>query len=186
MYDMPAIIFAGGKSSRMGEDKALLPFGGYSSLSQFQYSKLKKYFHTVYLSSKEDKFEFKCDLILDSYDKASPLVGLLSVFERLDCDEIFVFSVDAPLVDQHIIQSMFDANEKDYDAIIAESPKGLQPLCGMYSRTIVPLLRTAYENNDHKLMKLLRATKMKAVLFDNEEPFTNLNYKDEYEKLLLR
>ncbi len=32
IQDIPLVIFAGGKSSRMGKDKALLPFGGYSTL----------------------------------------------------------------------------------------------------------------------------------------------------------
>ena len=50
--DIPLIIFAGGKSSRMGEDKALLPFGGYPTLTQFQYIKLRKNFQNIYISAK--------------------------------------------------------------------------------------------------------------------------------------
>jgi len=37
-----AIIFAGGKSSRMGRDKALLPFGGYDTLTEYQYRRLSQ------------------------------------------------------------------------------------------------------------------------------------------------
>lgn len=186
MYDIPAVIFAGGKSSRMGMDKALLPFGGYNTLSEFQYKKLKRLFNSVYLSSKENKFDFKCDLILDTYQVSSPLVGLLSIFETLHCDRVLVLSVDAPLVDEQVFNTLIDAYDEEHDAVIAKSPKGLQPLCGIYNHSIMDLLQKAYENDEHKLTKLLHASNMKTIPFDDEVLFTNLNYRKEYEKLLLR
>jgi len=70
---IPAIIFAGGKSSRMGRDKALLPFGGYQSLAQYQYNKLKTIFKDVYISTKKNKFDFEANLIYDTYQINSPL-----------------------------------------------------------------------------------------------------------------
>ena len=82
-----AVVFAGGKSSRMGHDKALLPFGGYDSLSQYQYEKLQKMFNTVYVSAKDDKFDFSPQLIEDKYEQSSPLVGLISIFETIDENE---------------------------------------------------------------------------------------------------
>ena len=54
-----AVIFAGGKSSRMGEDKSLLPFGTYTTLAEYQHAKLSKLFYKVYLSAKKNKFIFK-------------------------------------------------------------------------------------------------------------------------------
>ena len=54
MIDTPLVIVAGGKSSRMGRDKALLPFGGYSSLAQFQYQKFLPIFEKVYISCKNN------------------------------------------------------------------------------------------------------------------------------------
>ncbi|MDP1784432.1 MAG: NTP transferase domain-containing protein, partial [Sulfuricurvum sp.] len=42
LFDLPCILFAGGKSSRMGSDKSLLPFGGYPTLAQYQYERLSK------------------------------------------------------------------------------------------------------------------------------------------------
>jgi len=63
MFDLPCILFAGGKSSRMGEDKSLLPFGGYSSLAQFQYVRLSKLFTHVSISTKTaDKFDFTANV----------------------------------------------------------------------------------------------------------------------------
>jgi len=186
MYDIPAIIFAGGKSSRMGEDKALLPFENFKTLSEFQYKKLQKYFNTVYLSSKEKKFDFECDIILDTHAESSPLVALVSIFETLSVESVFILSVDAPLVDAKVISKLFQAYDKSYDAIIAQSPNGLQPLCGIYNRSILALAEDAIGKNIHRLTRLSKLANTYTVSFEDESLFTNLNYKHEYEKLLLR
>ena len=58
-----AVILAGGKSSRMKQDKALLPFGDTNSLAEFQYRRLSKIFSKVYISSKNNKFDFDVNII---------------------------------------------------------------------------------------------------------------------------
>jgi molybdopterin-guanine dinucleotide biosynthesis protein A len=184
---MTAVIFAGGKSSRMGRDKALLPFGGFSTLSQFQQHKLSQLFSDVYLSSKEDKFDFDAQVIKDHYKESSPLVGIISIFESLDVEEVFVLSVDAPLVDEAVIARVCSQSKEDFDvntdAIIAQSPDGLQPLCGIYRRSILTLAKRHLAQNNHRLTTLLKASSMKVVKFDSNTPFTNLNTQEEYQKL---
>ncbi len=179
-----AVIFAGGKSSRMGRDKALLPFGGYSSLSQYQYEKLLGIFESVYISTKHDKFDFSPLLIKDDYEQSSPLIGLVSVFETINEDEIFILSVDAPMVEKEIIEQLFQTalSNIDADAIIAQSPQGIEPLCGIYRRSIVPLAKEFLGLNNHKLVTLLAKSKSVYHLFDSNEPFLNLNHPCEYEQ----
>jgi molybdopterin-guanine dinucleotide biosynthesis protein A len=43
-FEIPCVILSGGKSSRMGEDKSLLPFSSSNSLIEFQFNRLKPYF----------------------------------------------------------------------------------------------------------------------------------------------
>lgn len=179
-----AVIFAGGKSSRMGKDKALLPFGGYKTLSHYQFEKLGKLFTHVYLSAKNDKFDFEAPLIRDNYSDDSPLVGLLSIFESLDAEEVFILSVDAPFVDEAVIARLMAERREPYDAIVAKSPSGLQPLCGLYRRSILPLIRKQYEAGDHKLGTLLSLAHTLSLEFKEDAPFTNLNHPKEYTKAL--
>jgi molybdopterin-guanine dinucleotide biosynthesis protein A len=185
MIKIPAIIFAGGKSSRMGEDKALLSFGGFHSLSQFQHHKLQKYFKNVYLSAKNDKFDFDCEVIKDRYEDSSPLVGIISIFESLDVEEVFILSVDAPFVDKKVIKRLFEACEINDNVIVAKSPSGIQPLCAIYRRTLLPLAKIQLEENNHKLQMLLNKAQTRIVNFDEDKTFMNLNHKEEYEKALL-
>jgi len=186
MYEMPAVIFAGGKSSRMGQDKALLPFGGYNSLTRFQYNKLSALFSKVYLLAKEEKFDFDAPFIKDLYEESSPLIGIISIFKCLDVEEVFVLSVDAPFIDKKIIHTILKEREAQSDAIIAQSPNGLEPLCGLYRRSILPLAESQLAHGNHRLHTLLKSAKTKTVTFKEVKPFTNINHPHEYQEALLQ
>lgn len=184
LHNRVAVIFAGGKSSRMGRDKSLLPFGGFGSMSEFQHTKLSQWFGEVYLSSKTNKFDFDAKLIEDNYPQSSPLVGLISIFEHLEAEEVFVLSVDAPLVDQEIITTLYQASNA-YDAVIAKTPGGTQPLCGIYRRSILPKAKEFLAQDNHKLNFLLKKSHSKFVLFESDAKFANLNHPHEYQEALL-
>lgn len=179
-----AVIFAGGKSSRMGEDKSLLPFGNYPTLTEFQQVKLNTLFDKVYISAKEHKFDFDCMVIEDNYTESSPLVGIISIFETLKVEEVFILSVDAPFVNKETIQRLLDHNQRSLDVIVAQSPSGVQPLCGLYKRSILPLAYAQLEKGKHRLGDLLNLANALFVKFDEDAPFTNLNHPEEYQKAL--
>ncbi len=180
-----AVLFAGGKSSRMGRDKSLLPFGGYDTLCEYQFQRLQKMFGKVYISTKEQKFGFEAPLIFDRYPQSSPLVGLLSVFETISEDACFILSVDAPFVDESVITKLYEESEDHaYDAIIAQSPGGRQPLCGIYKRSIIPYAKALIAEDNHRLNALLQAANSHFVMFENEAEFENLNHPHEYEAAL--
>ena len=182
-----AVLFAGGRSSRMMRDKSLLPFGGYGTMGEYQYRRLKKYFAEVYISCKEDKFNFEAPLILDRYPQSSPLVGILSVFETIEDREFFVLSVDAPFVDRNIITTLYDSDPQAHcSAVTAESPQGIQPLCGIYRRSIIPNAKAFLARGDHRLTALLKASGSCSVRFEEESLFANLNYPEEYDKAVQR
>ena len=184
--EFPLIIFAGGKSSRMGEDKALLPFGAYPTLTQYQYTKLGHYFQNVYISAKTDKFDFECRVIEDTQEGYSPLIALLSIFETLEVDEVFILSVDAPFVSKEVIERILENRDERKDIVVAKSPSGIQPLCGCYKKTILPLAYAQLEKGNHKLLDLLALAETKIVVFEEDEPFTNLNHPQEYREAFKR
>jgi len=176
-----AVIVAGGKSSRMQTDKALLPFGGFASLAEFQYARLAQHFSKVYLSSKDNKFDFNANIIKDVNNSSSPLVALVSIFETLSCEEVFVLSVDAPFVTHEVIERLYEAREPNADVIVIESTNGLEPLCAIYRRTMLPKAQMALSRNEHRLQSLLAQLSVKRVFVEEEKFFVNLNYRDEYE-----
>jgi len=188
VFDLPCVLFAGGKSSRMGQDKALLPFGGYSTLAEFQYNRLSQIFNYVALSTKTaDKFDFEANFILDPAEvDFAPTAGFVSAFEKLQCERIFVLSVDTPFVDEKIIRTLLEADKPHFDAVIAKTPSGTHPLTGLYHVSLLGEFQRMLQESDHRLGKLLSMSNTHFIEFENEEPFMNLNHPHEYEAALSR
>ncbi|OQX60115.1 MAG: molybdenum cofactor guanylyltransferase [Helicobacteraceae bacterium 4484_230] len=188
MFDITCIIFAGGKSSRMGRDKSLLPFGGFETLAQYQYERLKKIFNRVCISAKEaDKFDFEADVIPDIVETGifAPTAGFVSVFEHLDDDRIFVLSVDTPFVGREEISALIKADKPSLDAVVAKTDSGIHPMCGIYHRSLLRQFREMLYNDNHRLGQLLKSSQADFIFFGDDSAFANLNQPHEYEEALL-
>lgn len=185
---IPCVLFAGGKSSRMGANKALLPFGGFATLAEFQLHRLERIFEEVYLSAKSaDTIPFTCKLILDPpHADFAPTAGFVAAFEALHVSRFFALSVDTPFVGAQEIAQLLDADDDALDAVIAHTPQGTHPLCGIYHATLFEEFARMLREGDHRLGKLLSRAKTRYVDFENEEAFANLNHPHEYDAALQR
>ena len=187
MLDIPCVIFAGGKSSRMGEDKALLPFSSYKTLTQFQYSRLTKIFKNVYISCKDrKKFDFDANFIEDiqTDNVYAPTPGFISIFKKLKDERVFVLSVDSPFVEKNEILKLLNADTNKSDATIAKTAFGMQPMCGIYHRSLSSAFEEMLDNDNHKLGFLLKSSQTNFVYFEDEKAFMNLNNPQEYQEAL--
>ena len=172
----------------MGEDKSLLPFGDFSTLTQFQHERLSKLFTHVSVSTKTaDKFDFDADFILDPEEVGyAPTVGFVSAFRAIEDERIMVLSVDTPFIDDAVFQTLIDADETELDAVIAKTATGSHPLCGIYHRSLLEEFERMLSEEDHRLGKLLASHQTKYVEFEDEEAFANLNHPHEYQQALSR
>jgi molybdopterin-guanine dinucleotide biosynthesis protein A len=183
---IPCVILCGGRSSRMGEDKSLLPFSSSSSLTQYQYDKLKTFFQDIYLSSKVDKFDFLTNkdkyLILDKGEIFSPIVALQTIFKTIKTSKVFIITVDTPLVSINSINELIDKSI-DSDICVAQTLR-THNLCGVFSTKMLNFINEMLINDIHKVNYLLKNNNTKYVNFANDDEFINLNNKDEYERAL--
>jgi len=187
MLDIPCVIFAGGKSSRMGEDKALLPFASYKTLTEFQFFRLSKIFKTVYISCRDkNKFDFNANFIEDIQkgDIFAPTLGFVSIFDKIEENIFFVIAVDTPFVSLKEIQKIVEFQDSSYDAVVARTEEGIHPLCGIYSRSLEKKFEDAILHDNHKLGFLLKNANTKYVDFTNSQAFLNLNHPADYQHAL--
>jgi len=192
MLDIPCVIFAGGKSSRMGEDKSLLPFSSFDTLTEYQLSRLNKIFKTVYISAKErSKFDFLTEngdtaFIEDikTDDTFAPTAGFVAIFEKIKDDKFFALSVDSPFVSEAEISRILEADSNELDAVIAKTEFGSHPMCGIYHRSLQTAFKDMLKNDNHKLGFLLKNSRTKYIHFEDEKAFLNLNHPHEYKEAL--
>jgi len=181
---LPLVIMAGGKSSRMGSDKALLPFGECATLTQFQLQRLKPFFHSIHVSAKSRaKFHFDASFIEDnaSYQDHSPLVALLSILEYFQIP-VCVLSVDTPFVTPEVFETLYANLNDETDAIVATSSSSSHQLCAIYAPSMIPVIRTLLERNEHKIRSVLAQSRTCYVPFQDDTLFFNVNHPDEYEE----
>ncbi len=186
MLQTPCVLFAGGRSSRMGTDKSLLPFGGFETLAEFQYIRLSKIFSHVYISCKDKStFPFNAEFIEDSKisNTYAPTLGFISAFESLG-ESFFALSVDSPFVDEEIIKKLLKMDRKNDDATVAKTIEGVEPLCGVYHPSLHLHFQKMLMKKQHKLGVLLKNSKTQFINFKEKEKFLNLNHPCEYKKAL--
>lgn len=171
----------------MGEDKALLPFDTFATLTQYQLSRLEKIFKNVYISCKDaSKFHFNASFIEDinTNDIYAPTTGFISIFKKLQAKKIFVISVDSPFIGENEIYEIMKYDSDISDATIAKTIYGIQPMCGIYHQSLEPKFHSMLNNNTHKLGFLLKNSKTTYVNFQNTKAFLNLNTPQEYQEAL--
>jgi molybdopterin-guanine dinucleotide biosynthesis protein A len=189
MLPLPCVIFAGGKSRRMGEDKALLPFGGFNTLTEFQLHKLSPHFKEVYISCKtRSKFNFDANFIEDNphYHDSSPLIALLSIFEQLPDEQIAILSVDTPYFGAQHFQKLLQEDNKQASIIVSKSSSGSEPLCAIYKKKSLSTIRRLLSEKKYKMRALFENVSTQYVNFEEDEIFTNLNFQEDYQKALQR
>ncbi|WKN32390.1 molybdenum cofactor guanylyltransferase [Porifericola rhodea] len=141
---MIAVVLCGGKSSRMGQDKGLISYGG-SSWAHKLKLQLEKVGLQVYLSISQEQtsdyqriFAPTC-LIVDhasSQHINGPLRGMLSAHLRCPTHDILFVPCDMPLLAADTFQlwiSHFQRLTHTPKVLVNQTPAHLQPLCGIYS-----------------------------------------------------
>jgi molybdopterin-guanine dinucleotide biosynthesis protein A len=180
--NIPCIILSGGKSSRMGEDKSLLPFGEFNTLIEYQYQKLSQIFQDVYISTKIDKFDFEAKLILDDKDIYSPMVALKSILKQFKT-KVFIISVDTPFVKKETILKLIKQSS-NFDITIAQDKNKTHNLCGIFEHKLIYDIDTLLKQDIHKINYLIQKNNANIIEFENEKQFLNINTKDDYQKAL--
>jgi molybdopterin-guanine dinucleotide biosynthesis protein A len=188
--NLSAVIFAGGKSSRMGRDKSLLPFGDYETMVEYQYRRLEKIFENIAISWKSEKAKFGANSIFDEErfsHISAPTVGLYSILKNAKTDYTFIISVDTPLFCLNNIENLiFKAEENIHDIIASKGKNGVEPLIAIYHKRVLPKVEKMILEDNHKLKNLLNISKTAYVDIVDEKAFINLNYFYEYELAKLK
>jgi len=148
MTELSGIILAGGKSSRMGKDKALIPIGGVPLLEKvYHVAKSctnKIYVVTPWVERYEDLYLPGCEFIPeDPNHTQGPLVGLARGMEKIVTEWVLLLACDLPNLQIPVFQDWvreLDNIQPQNIAWLAKNDYGWEPLCGFYRTSCLPLL----------------------------------------------
>jgi molybdenum cofactor guanylyltransferase len=152
--DVCAVILAGGQSSRMGFNKALLDFDGKPLINILIDQILPVTDHVLISSNDDFSYRFlNIPVVPDQYKGQGPLAGLHAAMQRDICALYVVLACDLPNLQAPLLQRLiFFA--KGFDAAIPRTRDGLaHPLCAVYRRTCLPSIEKSLLSGANKVIE---------------------------------
>ena len=179
-----AVLLAGGRSSRMGRDKASLPFRG-STLLEWQADKLRRLGVRDLMLSGCRRDLPGTRLIPDELPGRGPLSGMHACFQRAVHPHCLVLSVDAPLVPARALLALAGAHRSSEAAatLLAHGGKW-EPLMGIYRRELFRPMEELLRGGNTAVRRLLDQVGFQTLDWPGDEAlFLNCNAPEDYRRL---
>jgi molybdenum cofactor guanylyltransferase len=183
-------VVAGGRSERMGRDKALLAWAG-TTLLEHALLRLRAVCVDVrILAGRELRYEgYGATVHTDVVRDAGPLGGVHAGLLNLGASRGLFLGVDTPLVPPALLGALLSA-AADFDAVVPVVGGRPEPLCAVYRGTCLEPVQRRLEAGERKMTSFWPDIRVRAMaeeelaaFGDPEQMFRNLNTPDDYLRL---
>jgi len=186
-YKMTSAILAGGRSSRMGKDKALLEING-KKLVQRVHDKVKNLFaETILIANKPDALTFlNVPIFPDIIANLGPLGGIYTALKNSSYPQCFVIACDLPFIQEELIHYLCK-NAGGYDIFSIDFGRGVEPLCAVYHQDCIKMIENRIGLKRYKVSDFFDSVhvKIKQVpkgQFASSYDLFNINTPEDVEK----
>ncbi len=161
--EIEGFVLAGGRSSRMGRDKALIEFAG-EPLILSALKQLKTVANTVRIAANRDDLERFAPTIPDRWKDSGPLAGIHAALAASESDWNIFLPVDMPLLPTAYLQWMLNRVRQTGALATLPTIAGIpQPLVAVYHRTLLPGLEQSLEAGARKTINVIFTVAAKVV-----------------------
>jgi molybdopterin-guanine dinucleotide biosynthesis protein A len=190
-----AIILAGGQSSRMGTDKALIEINGVPLLARVCSIASQCVSQVYVVTPRIEKYEailpaecrlLREELLPGEMKTQGPLVGFASGLKRVKAEWVLLLACDLPKLEvaelQQWIEYLPDV-APDEIALLPKNNKGWEPLCGFYRRSCLPLLIDFIDRGGRSFQNWLVFHPVAQLPINNFHILFNCNTPEDLRKL---
>jgi molybdopterin-guanine dinucleotide biosynthesis protein A len=183
-----AFILAGGKSSRMGQDKAFLRLGDRTLLAH-----ALQLAHAVsgnaWIVGSTEKFADYGSVAEDVYPERGPLAGIHAALTRTSTDLNLIMAVDLPFLQPGLLNYLISqACGTAAVVVVPRAGGGLQPLCALYRQSFAEVAERALRAGRNKIDNLFAEVTTRVIEQEElqrngfrEEMFRNLNTRQDWD-----
>jgi molybdopterin-guanine dinucleotide biosynthesis protein A len=155
---MDAFVLAGGLSTRMGRDKALLEIGG-RPLVEHMLELLRDVGLSPRICGSRPELARFAEVVPDNFPQCGPLGGIEAALAISDSDLNFFVPVDAPELPRGFLLWLMERAERSQAAATIPHFGGrLQPLCAVYNRRLLNGLGQSLTAGNYKVIAAVRET----------------------------
>lgn len=182
-----AIILAGGKSKRMGTDKALLEIDGTSMVKRL-YNFLSPLFDTILISvgfESNLSLPFPADNIIRDIEIGNgPLMGIYSTLLASPTSINFIIACDIPEIHVTLLQTLLASSEENEISVPSFSECQYEPLFAVYKKKVSSKAKKVLDMNKRKITSLFSECKTAIIPVPDNSWYVNLNTPGDYHDYL--
>ena len=185
MVDVSAFVLAGGRSSRMGTDKAFVEFQGQTLLER-ALTLVTTVTRNVYILGSRARFGAFGDVLEDEFPEHGPLGGIHAALRASSSDRNLILAVDMPFVTEAFLRYLVNESESGAVVTVPRAAGNWQPLCAIYQKAFADLAELALRSGRNKIDLLFGETSVHIIEDPDlqragfgSELFRNLNTPEE-------
>lgn len=187
-------VMAGGQSSRMGRDKALLEIDGVSLLARAADLLKSVVGVSIIVASPGLYRSLGLPMVADDWPGFGPLGGIATALRVSTADWNLIIACDLPYLTKEWLEFLIGrALKSKAEAVVPMNERGAEPLCAMYHSRCEPAIRGALEQGTRKVTEGLVRVRVEYLeptdwkCFDSDGLlFKNMNTPADYEEAKTR
>ncbi|MFZ3579339.1 molybdenum cofactor guanylyltransferase [Virgibacillus sp. DJP39] len=189
MINICVVILAGGHSSRMGMNKALLPIRNKPVIEKIVGELGSIGDRTIINSNQPSTYTYLgFPVIKDNYVDQGPLAGMEAAMSHVDANVFIISACDTPFVKKEVYLHLLD-QLNGFDAVVPIYKGKIHPLSGIYTKNVNNKLQQQLDKQERKVSLMFDHLKVRYVdefsgipMEHLDNHFFNMNRPDEYEE----
>ncbi|MFZ0818303.1 MAG: molybdenum cofactor guanylyltransferase [Candidatus Sulfotelmatobacter sp.] len=187
--DLTAFILAGGKSTRMGTDKAFVKYGGRTLLAR-ALDLAHSITPRVFIVGNREKFAPFVPVVEDIFRDCGPLGGIHAALKTSSTELNLMLAVDTPFISTAFLQYLISQTQgvPETAVVVPRSGGRRQPLCAIYRREFADVAEIALRAGQNRIDRLFDGVQTRVLEQEELEAagfsaflFRNLNTPEELE-----
>jgi molybdenum cofactor guanylyltransferase len=183
------IVLAGGQSTRMGQDKALIPIDNQPLLKSITDIATQVSHEVLITTSWPERYQNivapSCRFVIDRINQG-PLVAFAQTLPSVTTDWVLLLSCDLPNINAGVIQTWAQNLPAQAIAYLPQSEKGWEPLCGFYQRHCQDSLDAFGAAGGRSFQRWLANQMVMVLDISDRRVLFNCNTPDDLESLTTR
>jgi len=176
-------VLVGGNSSRMGRDKARLPFHGKTVVEHVASTVAEAAGSVTLVGAPERYGTLGFPMLADGRSGVGPLAGIHTALAASPADWNLIVACDMPGISAPFLRSLMAVAQSsgDTDCLLPAGPSGLpEPLCAVYHSRCLDVIGAALERNVRKITDGLHGLRIANWSVAESGWFRNVNTPEEW------
>ena len=174
-------VLVGGRSSRMGRDKALLPHHGSALAASVAHEVERAAGQCVLVGDPARYEQLGYPVVADLYPGEGPLGGILTALHHTQAEWNVIVACDMPRVTAEFAGRLLDRTHGEVDLVSPTGPSGrFEPLCAVYHRRCAAHIQPAFDRGVRKIAEAVEGLRLETVLIPELTLLDNVNTPDDW------